>query len=106
MTIAGASLAGVNLASGQLKAVGGRGAPITVRQEIPPNILDNFLQGSPQQLQQLKVQRQLQLFQKQSVGGSQRVALQPVAGGKVGKRQLFGGNIIIDPKSHRGCRRS
>ena len=30
VTIAGASLAGVNLASGQLKAVGGRGAPITV----------------------------------------------------------------------------
>ena len=42
-----------------------------------------YVQGSPQQLQQLKVQRQLQLFQKQSVGGSQRVALQPVAGGKV-----------------------
>ena len=44
---------------------------------------DEYVQGSPQQLQQLKVQRQLQLFQKQSVGGSQRVALQPVAGGKV-----------------------
>ena len=40
-------------------------------------------QGSAQQLQNLKVQRQLQLFQKQAVGGSQRVALQPVAGGKV-----------------------
>merc|ERR1719367_1183328 len=74
VTIAGASLAGVNLASGQLKAVGGRGAPIT---------------GSPQQLQQLKVQRQLQLFQKQSVGGSQRVALQPVAGGKGLPAQLI-----------------
>jgi len=74
VTIAGASLAGVNLASGQLKAVGGRAAPIT---------------GSPQQLQQLKVQRQLQLFQKQSVGGSQRVALQPVAGGKGLPAQLI-----------------
>ena len=38
VTIAGASLAGVNLASGQLKAVGGRGAPITVKQ---------FLEGKP-----------------------------------------------------------
>ena len=49
MTIAGASLAGVNLAGGQLKAVGGRGAPITVGfkkyllplQEIPFAIFRN-----------------------------------------------------------------
>ena len=109
MTIAGASLAGVNLASGQLKAVGGRAAPITVgqllaqiplssfrRDKIPFAISHrNFFQGSPQQLQQLKVQRQLQLFQKQSVGGSQRVALQPVAGGKVSLRSFDG--AVTDP---------
>ena len=56
--------------------------------------LNFFLQGSPQQLQQLKVQRQLQLFQKQSVGGSQRVALQPVAGGKVSNKSF--NNVLID----------
>ena len=56
-------------------------------------------------MQQLKVQRQLQLFQKQSVGGSQRVALQPVAGGKVGNifftenmvaTNISSGNIFND----------
>jgi len=59
-------LAGVNLQGGQLKAVAGRGQG-TVQQ---------------QQLQQLHLQRQLQLIQRKG-GLQQKVALQQVGGGKL-----------------------
>jgi E1A-binding protein p400 len=59
VTIAG--VPGVNLQAGQLKAVAGRGTAI---------------KGSPQQIQQLQLQRQLQLITQQKGGlQGQRVAL-------------------------------
>jgi len=58
VTIAG--VPGVNLQAGQLKAVAGRGTAI---------------KGSPQQIQQLQLQRQLQLITQQKGLQGQRVAL-------------------------------
>jgi len=74
VTIAG--VPGVNLQAGQLKAVAGRGTAI---------------KGSPQQLQQLNLQRQLQLITQQKGLQGQRVAL---SGGKGLPAQLIvqGGN--------------